>query len=147
MIAYAGTPLSDSKQQLRFWTGFNDYIKDTDFVEHFPVKNPQGRNWYDIPLKTGNPYISLAFDSRLKHIRISVYMKDKSYWDGLHNNKDFIQAELGCDLDWQYKPETKRSYIMLKNYLDFDDPAMWNACYKWYVENAIEFKRVFSKYC
>ena len=147
MINYTGTSLTDSNQQLKFWTGFNEFIKGTPFVEHFPTMTPQSHNWYDVPLKTSNPYISLAFDSRQKHIRVSVYMKDKSYWNGFSDNKEQIDNALGNDLDWQYKPETKRSYIMKRRYVDFDNPDTWHECYQWYIDRALEFKRVFSRYC
>lgn len=139
--------LSNSSHQLKFWTGFNEYAKSTSFTDHFSLKKPQMHNWYDIPLKTSNPYISLAFDSKLKHIRISVYMNDKSYWNCFFDNMYIIEQQLGFYLDWQYKPETQRSYIQIRRYLDFDDPATWEECYQWFIDMAIKFKTVFSAYC
>ena len=139
--------LADHVQQLNFWSGFNSYANGISFFEHFPMKDPPQKNYYDFPLKTYNPRISLAFESRLKHIRLSIYMDNKSYWNSFFDNMYPIEQELGYYLDWQYKPETQRSYIQIRRYIEFDDPAMWSECYQWYIDRALEFKRVFSCYC
>ena len=132
---------------LNFWSGFNEFIKDTPFIEHFPVRTlHQPINYYNIPLKSSNPYISLAFGNNLPHIRVSIYMKDISYWDDFYEKRSEIEEILG-ELEWNNAPEVKRCFITKRFYLDINDPSKWNECYQWYIDNAIEFKRVFSRYC
>jgi hypothetical protein len=63
-----------------------------------------------------------------------------------YSNKETIEKELGVDgpLSWQEIPEKKASRIRLVRSFNFDNPDKTEA-FKWLVDSALKFKKVFAK--
>jgi hypothetical protein len=71
---------------------------------------------------------------------------DKDFYKILFEHKQEIEAQVGCELNWQELPEKKASRIILKRKADAHDEEDWNEQFEWLVQNALKMKRAAKKY-
>jgi hypothetical protein len=58
-----------------------------------------------------------------------------------------IEKELALNdkIEWQELPEKKASRIRIFHDHNFEDEESWNNAFKWLVETALKFRKVFSQ--
>jgi len=140
------TDLTDTKLlQLNFWTRFKEYAEEHKTSLRLRKAYPQ--HWYDISYGDSRSHISLIIDTQNKAIRCEIYIPDSkdTYWN-FYRNKDKIEEDLGEKLEWLELPGKKASRIVLTRKADVTNEDEWEQQFKWLLEKAESFKRVFGKY-
>jgi len=140
------TDLTDTKLlQLNFWTRFKEYAEEHKTSLRLRKAYPQ--HWYDISYGDSRSHISLIIDTQNKAIRCEIYIPDSKdiYWN-FYRNKDKIEEDLGEKLEWLELPGKKASRIVLTRKADVTNEDEWEQQFKWLLEKAESFKRVFGKY-
>lgn len=139
--------LSDSKKkQLQFWTDLREKLQKTGKV--MSLHTPRGQYWYDIALGKSGIHLSNVYNTDRNEIGLRVYISNKSvpewmpYFD---ENKDLIEREIGAQLLWDPNPENKDKIIALFKAYDLDNSIEREKALDWLVEEALKFRKVFSK--
>jgi len=139
--------LSDTKtRQLEFWQQFKEYAS-TNKAE-LKLRTPRPRHWYHVSIGTSGSFISLSVDSLEDEVRCELYIPDsKSLYKTLLENKTKIEKELGIPdhIEWQELPDKKASRIRVNHGFTFSDSSTWEEAFKWLVDVAATFRKVFSK--
>lgn len=142
-------PVSDIKQlQLKFWLGFVEYAKGTDFTKYFALRKCNPQHWYSLAAGLASGVsITLTVDTNTKMVRTELYISDnKELFNKLYGYKNQIESELGFELDWQPLPDAKASRVAIKHDSDIKNESAWNEAFKWFCEKATKMKVVFNKY-
>ena len=61
----------------------------------------------------------------------------------LHAQRAEIESELGTTLDWEEKPETRRSRIRLAKKWETREPSEWPKIHDWMLTNLEKMRGVF----
>lgn len=142
----AVTPnMTDTKMfQLEFWTNLKEYIKARDANIRLRKARPQ--HWYDISLGSSLAHISLTLNSKQRQIGCELYINDsKELYSFLFTRRSEIESKLTTSLEWQELPNKKASRIKLVSDLEYDEHAVQDAYYDWFLMNIINFQKVFSE--
>jgi hypothetical protein len=139
--------VSDTKtKQLEFWEQLKAFT-----AEKFPqlkMRTPQPQHWFNISIGRSDCHLSMIVDSQKNQVRCELYIPDsKELFKSLYASKDSIEKDLNVAeaLNWQELEGKKASRISILRSFDFDNQSQWLGAFKWLAENAITFKRVFSK--
>ena len=134
--------LCDRKiEQLKFWQGFVDYIRDKE--KNFTLTKPLPQNWYSISVGSSDYKISLVYNISVDGLKCQFEVSNKGIFRKLEQYRNEIDTEIS-NLEWDYLEERKTDKIIL-NYGDkvSDDIDSAYACL---LNNANKFKDVFLKY-
>lgn len=131
---------------LEYWTGLQDLLKQRDGIIK-PVK-PLPRNW--IGFGVGRSKFRLDASASMRDKWICVYLtltgsNAKPHFNLLEQDRIGVEAAIGAELEWEKKPEEKRSYI--SHTLEDSDPEDrqdWGSQHKWLCEQLEIFHKVFS---
>lgn len=109
--------LSDVKQtQLEYWTQFKEYLEERNTTVSPRKPRPQG--WMNVAVGRSNCHLSAQANTHDNTLRASLYLQDREEAEPLFhllkNQSEEIEAEIGYDLEWLLKPDTKRSIIQHK---------------------------------
>lgn len=139
---------SDTKQlQFSFWQAFREYAMKTDFVHSFTLRKARPQHWYDIGIGMSEAHISLTVNTQKKKIAASIYIPDdKQLYAKFEQEKDSIEKELGCKLDWQPIPEGKAARIGIEKSADLKSTSSWPEYFDWLLNLSRSFKITFNKY-
>lgn len=138
--------LSDMKLlQLDYWTKFSEYLKENSNV--LKVRKPQPQHWYDLSMGSRDAHISLTINSQKNLFGCEIYIwENKELYYFYENNRDKIENELGCKLEWMALEEKKASRIKISKEGDINNLDKWEDYFKWMRDNAESFHKVFGKY-
>lgn len=124
-------------------------------IEHFESANTplslrkaRPQHWYDIGIGRSNIHISLTVNSKEKRLSCGLYIggdKAKSAYTQLHEDKDEIEKELKCKLEWREMPNRQASRILEIIDGDFEDRESWPKYFAWLKDRSETFHRVFGK--
>ena len=138
--------LTDTKLlQFNFWTRFKEYA-----LEHktkLRLRRAYPQHWYDISYGNSKSHITLIVDTQNKAVRCEIYIPDsKEMYQKYFENKDQIENELNEKLEWLELPDKKASRIVLTKKADVTNENDWENQFKWLMEKAESFSKVFGKY-
>ncbi len=134
--------LCDRKiEQLKFWQGFVDYIRDKE--KNFTLTKPLPQNWYSISVGSSDYKISLVYNISVDGLKCQFEVSNKEIFRKLKQYRNEIDTEIN-NLDWDYLEERKTDKIIL----NYDDKVSndIDSAYAWLLNNANKFKDVFLKY-
>ncbi len=134
--------LCDRKiEQLKFWQGFVDYIRDKE--KNFTLTKPLPQNWYSISVGSSDYKISLVYNISVDGLKCQFEVSNKGIFRKLEQYRNEIDTEIS-NLEWDYLEERKTDKIIL-NYGDKVSNDI-DSAYAWLLNNANKFKDVFLKY-
>ena len=142
------TDLSPTKQlQLEFWQQFRDYVESNSTLMR-PQK-PAPCHWMNFSIGTSRAYPHVLVNTRenLVAIRLQINKGEEceAIYHLLHQDKDAIESEIGCALDWEETPDKQTSYVSLRKYNS--DPTMkanWPEQHKWLLTQLEKFRATFG---
>lgn len=144
----AQSTLTDTKLlQLDFWNKFKEYTQNKKTKLRLRKASPQ--HWYDISIGSSDCHISLTINTQDALLGCEIYIPDtKDLFYELKKNKNKIEKDLGEKLEWMELPEKKASRIKkwtgMEN--EFEDTDDWNHHFEWFIYQAENFRKVFSKH-
>ncbi|MDR3502173.1 MAG: DUF4268 domain-containing protein [Legionella sp.] len=144
--ASSQSDLSDIKlMQLEFWSKFKEYVSDKN--KSIKLRKPRPQQWYDISFGNSNAQISLNINSLSNQLVCEIYiMESKPLFSYLHSEKEQIEKELSCELQWNELPNKKASRIKAILDANIRQEDNWNDYFQWLLSNVESFQKVFSKY-
>jgi hypothetical protein len=139
--------LTDTKtKQLEFWQQLKEFASDK--YPQLKLRSPRPQHWFDVSIGRSDCHVCLIADSREDQVRCELYIPDsKDLFKSLLESK--VQIEKGLHLsdplEWRELPGKKASRIQAVKSFDFENTATWNEAFKWLIERALVFKKVFAK--
>ncbi len=150
----ANETLTDTKTlQLAFWEGFSEYVANQgSFIR---ATKPLPQHWMNIALgKSGTKLSAIVtvYDSEsnsydAQEIRAEVVLYDqdsKNYFQGLYQQKEQIEQEVGAGLKWHNPENTRLCRIYLRKTVNLSDRAAWNEKHDWILTKLEKLHQVFS---
>ena len=131
-------------ERLEFWTQFNDHVINRG--KPFPIRKAGTAHWYDVSIGTSEAKISIALVNKDSFISVELYIYDnKALFDKLYEEHDYIQKELGFDLNWYRLDNSKASRIQPKiDGLNFDDHSNYDALIEEAIDKVLIMRDVFK---
>lgn len=140
--------LTDTKLlQLEFWNKFKEYAQNKKTRLRLRKAPPQ--HWYDISIGSSDCHISLTINTQDALLGCEIYISNaKDLFYELKKNKNKIEKDLGEKLEWMELPEKKASRIKIWTGMEneFEDTDDWNNHFEWFIFEAENFRKVFSKH-
>lgn len=139
-------PSEIKKLQYDFWTQFRDAMQATGKVAS--LRSPRPQYWYDIPLGRSNIHLSLTANTSDNRIGVRIYIRGivaDAALKQLEPQREAIEQEIGCKLEWNPHPEKQDKVIVLRTSADLQNRAKWNEYINWLVQNTLKFRDAFSK--
>lgn len=143
----SASSLTDTqKRQFEYWDALNKELLRYGFLDKPRTARP--RNWMDYkPFRRGGFTLSAAMDTRQNWIAVAfvTHSLPKNNYDRLLAARAAIEAEIGETLQWDRKPEKKRTLIGIQNHsYDPLDKASWPQQHAWLRDTLIRFHRAFA---
>lgn len=134
------------KTQFEFWTAFREKLENTGKIRSLQTPRPQ--YWFDVALGKSGIHLSNTFNTDRHEIGVRVYIQNHQVDEWLtyfESRKDFIEASIGNELNWNPNPDNKDKVITLTKHFDLDKKENWEAALDWLVDITLKFKSTFSK--
>lgn len=131
-----------------YWTAFNDYaFQNTTFASVFNRHKASSGHWYTLNIGSSEAHISLLVNTKANVIAVELSITNsKALYDSLAVHKDEIESAVGTKLDWRRLDKKKACRILLEKAADLKDSEEQKEQFEWFIENALAFKKAFSKY-
>ncbi len=138
--------------QLRYWTGFRDFLREHDFRLGIPKPHPQ--NWYPFSVGKSNFGI-LAIASHLDsekgsyangELRVQLHVSSdpqRILYDRLRSRAAEIEAQIDDELTWHVPEGTKSWKLYVRRPADISSESQWPEQFAWLKERVELFNRVF----
>ena len=137
-------------QQLKYdyWASFSSFIKNSDTKLH--AKKPQCKHWasYGIGSSKAGSSALLNTQQGIISISLKIYASEDrlAVFNLLHQNREEIEKEMGCELEWDEKPDKKSSYVYARNpQMNPNDRDSWPKQHAWMLEHLEKFRKVFGE--
>jgi hypothetical protein len=137
--------------QMRYWTALNQRLLRSGFLDA-PLAG-RGRNWIDYPIDSRRArsgfYLTAAMNTNRNKAHIAAVLRildpiSKVYYERLEAQRAAVEAEMGEQLLWLRKDDTKQSHIGLQNFLnDPLDERTWPEQHAWLEGKLHALRRVF----
>lgn len=140
--------VSDTQQlQLQFWTGFRVHLeKSGSFLK---ATKPLPQHWMNLAIGRSGFKLAATFSTAKNQVAamLIIYSSDaKGYFELLRTEKEQIESEIDCHVDWEELPGKKESRIKLRwENIDAYDQAKWNDYHEWLRKNLEALHKVFSQ--
>ena len=109
-------------------------------------RKPRPQSWYSFSIGRSGIRIQAACNSFENTISVTLELDDqhaKAYYALLETDKEAIERELGTELEWHLKPETKVSYLRLTRHgEDYRGRSRWPEQHDWLVQWLERFELV-----
>ena len=141
-----GATTKGAVNQLEFWGGFVEYLKDSG--SPISRRKPQPQNWFDVAIGKSGVHITLTVRFTKKDVGCDLYIETenaKAIFHALRDEKEAIEAEVGNKLNWREIPHAKSSRIELRKKFDLEDTEQWPEAHAWLAEHAMRFKKAFAE--
>ncbi|WP_303825799.1 DUF4268 domain-containing protein [Ruminococcus flavefaciens] len=131
-------------ERLEFWNLFNEHVINRG--KPFPIRKAGTAHWYDVSIGTSEAKISIALVNKDSYIGVALYIyNNKSLFDKLYEERNDIQKELKCELEWLRLDNKKASSIFCRiNGLDFDDHSNYDQLIEEAIDKVIAMRDVFK---
>jgi hypothetical protein len=134
--------------QRNYWTSL---IKLLDEVGG-PVrgnKKPQPQAWMSFPIGRSGFHLNGVMIRTKEQIRTELYISDdraKAFFGLLKSQREAIERELGCPLEWDELPSRRDCRISCYlNEVDPEDEADWPRQHEWLARRLNDMHRVFAQ--
>jgi hypothetical protein len=143
----AGSAVSDLKLlQKEFWEALKEYAYEHKTTANFG-RTPKPQHWYNVSFGTSRCHIALTLNTQKGYVGCELYIrKDKALYDALHQQQQFIENEIGEQLEWMELPEATASRVLLTYSGNPKDRERWEEYFKWCTSTVESFSRVFKRY-
>lgn len=134
-------------ERLEFWNQFNEMIEKNG--KPFNIRKPTTDHWYSVAIGTSEAHIDITLVNKDSKIGVGLWItNNKEMFDSLFENKEKIENELSCSLNWDRKQDNqKASSITLEiPGLDFDNHSNYEELMQQVIDNVVKMKKVFKKY-
>lgn len=139
--------LSDTELlRLDFWSGFNDTMNNNnDFTRRFRLRKAAPHNWYDLSIGSSEYHVALTINSQKQNIGTDLYIDDnKELFEKFKKHQDEISRMLNSEVEWREARKACRIFISAN--INPQKRENWAKAYLWFLEKAIVFKEIASKY-
>ena len=144
--------VSDYKtKQLRFWTGFKDFVPTNG-----PVRcgNPAAQHYMHFSVGLSGAYFAASMsrwhlltgveEPEQRVQLVFTGSKAKQRFASLEARKQQIENALGLELIWYNPADTQKARIFARHDANFDDEQQWPEQYKWLLAKLEVFQKVFT---
>ena len=133
--------------QVEFWSTLNELLGERSI--NLSPRKPLPQSWAVFSIGRSGTHLHAACNSFDNIITVALILDDryaKTYFALLEADKERIEQEIGSQLEWHLKPETKVSYIRLTlPDQDYRDRTRWPTQHAWLVEWLGRFEGVFRE--
>ncbi len=138
--------LTETKQlQLEYWTSFREFV-----AKHSKVirsQKPLPQHWTNFAIGRSYFHLSALVNTWEKKIGVVLSLTGpdaKPHFYLLHAEREAIEREVGCVLEWRKNPDKKESAIWLRADMDPTVTAGWPQQHQWLLEKLETFRSVFG---
>lgn len=141
------TTSETKKLQYRYWLELVDYIEATK--SKLRPQDPRPRHWLTFTIGRSGFHLAALLNTRENRIGVELVIVDKdeakAFYHLLLKDKDQIESEIGCALEWKENPEKTQSKIALFKNSDISDEKNRPSQQEW-IKNTLEkFDAVFRQ--
>ncbi len=131
--------------RLRYWQNFNDFIKQKNLAIN--VRSPASTIWYVFGIGISNAHLGAIMSTQYNRITMELCLtgNKKQYFYELQKQKDEIEKEVGCELEWRELPDNNKSSVWIHQDADVKDESDWHNQYQWLVDMKIKFENTFKQ--
>lgn len=132
--------------KLEFWTSFNEIMSNnTNFTHNFRNRKASPQHWYDLSIGSSAYHISLTINTQKQKVGTEICIHDdKELFEQFKIHKDEISSMLNSEVEWI--EATKSCRILVTTNINPKKRECWEKAYDWFLEKAIIFKEVVSKF-
>ena len=146
-IASKTGELSDARRlQLEWWTAFRDALVASKLVGS--TQTPRAQYWYDVALGRAGVFLSNTANTYDGRIGVRLYLRGRSGGDSaleqLSSEREAVEREVGCALQWNPNPENRDKVIALYRDVDLTDRQHWEEHIAWMVDTTARFLKTFG---
>ena len=147
-VRYEHSTKRSTKQA--YWAELQQVIDSIGGPYSNRPRKPQEANWMSYSVGHGDVVLYI-FISRRKHgrndnISVELTTTNKDVYRNLAGQRMTIEKELGYELEWQERPNSKESRICVSlASADAGKPQDWKRQHQWFAERMNEFHSVFSR--
>ena len=132
--------------KLEFWTGFNDAMRNNAvFTHQFHLRKASPQHWYDLSIGSAAYHVGLTINTQKPIIGAEIYIDDdKELFEQFKKYKEDISTLLNSQVEWREAKKACR--ILITTNINPRKRENWEKAYDWFLEKAIVFKEIASKY-
>ena len=132
--------------KLDFWTGFNDEMSNSmEFQKMFRTRKASPQHWYDLSIVSSAYHISLTINTLKQNIGAGLYIDDdKELFRRYKKHEAEITEQLNSIVEW--REARKACRIVIVTDINPKKRECWGKAYNWFLEKAIVFKDIASKF-
>lgn len=132
--------------KLDFWTGFNDEMSNSmEFQKMFRTRKASPQHWYDLSIGSSAYHISLTINTLKQNIGAGLYIDDdKELFRRYKKHEAEITEQLNSIVEW--REARKACRIVIVTDINPKKRECWGKAYNWFLEKAIVFKDIASKF-
>ena len=131
--------------QYRYWQNLVSYLENNS--SKLRPQNPQRKyNWLNFSIGRSGFRIVAVINSFNKIIFVQLLIENKNaknHFTILLQDKDLIEKEMGCNLEWKENSENMRSNIILSKNAIIENEENWQSYHQWFSETIEKFDAVF----
>lgn len=131
--------------QLHYWEELRSYAINKDSYVRLNQK-PSAQHWYNVAIGRSGFELSTTVNTREKRIGCELYInhpKSKSAFDQLYKQKEDIERELGCSIEWQKLEDKKACRVAIYNKLSIENGTERSEAIKWHYDKIQNFYKIF----
>lgn len=132
--------------KLEFWTSFNDAMtSNSKFRRYFRTRKASSQHWYDLSIGSSAYHVGLTINTQKQSVGVELYINDdKDLFENFKKHKDEISRMLESEVIWREAKKACRIFITTN--INPKKRESWANAYNWFVEKAIIFKTIASKF-
>lgn len=138
--------LTETKQlQLEYWTAFREYVSEHSKV--IKSQKPSPQHWTSFAIGRSYFHMSALVNTWEKKIGVVLALTGtdaKPHFRLLYADREAIEKEIGCDLEWRENPEKKESAIWLRTDMDPTRVESWPQQHNWLLKKLELFRAAFG---
>ena len=140
---------STERVRYEYWESFCRYLEDNPScaAEFTNKPKPCYDHWINLHIGTVTCHISLLCFAKTSEIGVSISIgNDQEYFDILESNKQTIEDEFGCELQWVSNPNKTARSVRLVEKVDMKNQTEREKQMVWFYEQAIKMKKIAKNY-
>lgn len=137
------------QQRYDYWVAFQEYaFKNPSFAKEFKRRKPSVNHWMNFSIGSSECELDVSQIRKHENLIVELYINDnKELYAALKENKEAIENEIGCKLEWNELPNKKASRIIAHRHsVNFNEKSDWKNQFNWLVEIMPKMKKTFKKY-
>jgi len=139
---------SDTKvMQYNYWNSFVEYLENSS--SKLRPQDPRPKHWLTFTIGRSGFHMDALLNTRDKKISVELIITDKgeekAFYHLLEKDKEAIEREMGCALEWRENPDKTQSKIALCKNANPTDEVNRNSQMEWLKNNLEKFDTVFRQ--